>query len=156
LNLCHFVDAQNTHVLTAEQIVRLIPEKIKGFYHDGDSKSKLITLGNIRYSMAEKNFISGKKRIKILLFDYKEAPIMYGQTTKRWTGLSAIESDSLIVRQVSMDQYAGWESFQVYQNTSQIVLNICDRFYLTLEGKGIDLTALKQILSEFKFEQYPR
>jgi hypothetical protein len=33
---------------------------------------------------------------------------------------------------------------------------MCERFFLTLTGEGVDLQALKQILGKFNFEQFPK
>src|SRR5688572_568537 len=79
-------------ILPSDKIIKLIPAKIKDFHPEGDAKSKVIKLGNIQYSMAEKNFTSGTKRsIKILLFDYKEAPIMYNQATRKFSTFTTVE-----------------------------------------------------------------
>ena len=144
-------------VLTAEEIQKFIPDKIKEFYLSTDPKSKLIKLGTLRYSMAEKNFSASRKRsIKILLFDYKEAPIMYNQATRKWSTFTTIESDSLILRPTAMSDCTGWESYNVRRKNSQILLGVCDRFLLTVEGTNVDLEFLKKVVEEFKFETFPR
>lgn len=144
-------------VLSPEKILKLVPDKIKEFHLSDDPKSKLIKLGTLQYSMAEKNFSGSRKRsIKILLFDYKEAPIMYNQATRKWSTYTTIESDSLILRPTIMTDCTGWESYNVNRKNSQIMLGVCDRFFLTIEGTGVDLEALKKVVQGFKFETYPK
>lgn len=143
-------------ILSSEKIIKLIPGKIKEFYPDGDAKSKVIKLGNIQYSMAEKNFAATKRTIKILLFDYKEAPIMYKQATRKFSTFTTVESDSLILRPAVITDCTGWESYNFHKKNSQILLGICDRFFLTVEGTNVDLEFLKKVVQEFKFETFPK
>jgi hypothetical protein len=144
-------------VLSPEKIIKLIPGRVDDFRAEGDAKSKVIKLGNIQYSMAEKNFSASRNRaIKILLFDYKEAPIMYNQATRKWSTFTIVENDSLILRPALMNECTGWESYNVNRKNSQMVLGICERFFLTLEGTNVDLAVLKKIAQEFKFESFPK
>jgi hypothetical protein len=146
-----------TAVLQPDKIVKLIPDRFQDFYMLESPQSKLIAFGEIRYSMAEKRFTANKKRsIKILLFDFKEAPIMYKQATKKFSSFVPIESDSLIVRSVLLTDCSGWETFNVKRNFSQILLGVCDRFFLTIEGTNIDLSDLKMIVKTFDFSTYPK
>lgn len=152
------VSAQaDVNILSADKIIELIPSKISGFYSSADPISKVIKLGTLRYTVAEKTFGASKKRsVKILLFDYKEAPIMYNQATRKFNTFTPLESDSLILRSVVMKDCTGWESYNVHQKNSQILLGICNRFFLTIEGTGVDLEALKMIVRQFRFETFPK
>ena len=156
--LGHYAQAQvSNKALSSEQIIKLIPGKIKEFYADSDSKSKIIKLGNIQYSMAEKNFAATRKRsIKILLFDYIEAPVMYKQATRDWNTYTTIDTDSLLRRPAEIDNCSGWESYNVRKRNSQILLGICDRFFLTIEGTGVELEVLQAVVQQFKFDTFPK
>ena len=144
-------------MLPAESVILLVPDKIKGFEQTRDTKSSLIKLGTLKYSMCEKTFTKGVGRtIKILLFDYKEAPIMYSQAMRRWSNFNPIESDSLIVQRITMTHCNGWESYNKELKHSQVFLGICDRFFLTLSGENVDLEILKQVIQSFEFEKFPK
>ncbi len=158
INCASYVNAQPTEdILPAEKIIELIPDKVKDFYLIDDAQSKLIKVGTLRYSMAEKNFSANNKRsIKILLFDYKEAPIMYNQATRKFSTFTPVESDSLIMRSVLMADCTGWESYNVNRKNSQILLGVCNRFFLTVEGTNVDLEFLKKVVQNFKFETFPK
>lgn len=149
--------AQTGGVLSTDRILKLIPNKITGFYLSKDPQSKFIKLGTLQYCMAEKNFSGNQKRsIKILLFDYKEAPIMYSQATRKWNSFTTIESDSLIRRPITLRDCIGMESYDAGRKSSQILVGIYNRFYLTLEGTNVDLEFLKKVLLEFKIETFPK
>ena len=141
-------------VLSPEQMQKLIPVEVKGFEDDGDVRSKLIQIGTIQYSLCEHNFVHGKQKIRVLLFDYKDAPIMYSQATKVWQNYTPVISDSETLRPLSMTNCSGWESYRKGSNTSQVYLGICDRFFLNVTGEGVDFETMKSVISQFKFEQF--
>ena len=146
-----------TKLLSPEKISELIPNKVSGFYLSADPKSKLIKLGTLKYSMAEKDFAASRKRsIKILLFDYKEAPIMYSQATNKWANYSTVDSDSLIRRPVRINNFSGWESYDARRKDSQILVGISNRFYLNVEGMNIDLEFLRKVVTDFKWDTFPK
>ena len=113
-------------------------------------------VGALTYSLCEKNFEAGNQSIKILLFDYKEAPIMYDQAMRGWNNLYPVESDSLIQRAVRMTNCTGWESYNKHQKTSLIILGICDRFFLTMTCQNVELETLQEIIQSFQLEKFPK
>jgi hypothetical protein len=146
-----------TTTLPSEDIAQLIPDRLKGFHLDGEAKARMVTLGTIRYSLSEKSFVTGSnKHIKILLFDFKEAPIMYAQATRKFNAFTPIESDSLVLRSLSMTNCTGWETYNSTNNSSQIAIGVCDRFFLTAEGTNVNLDVLKQLVRQIEFENFPR
>lgn len=149
--------SQTDKVLSAGEILKLIPDRVAGFSQTKDSQAKVIAFGDLRYSMVEKRFSAKKQQsVKILLFDYKEASIMYNQATRKFNTFTPVESDSLILRSVLMKDCVGWESYNVQQRNSQILLGICNRFFLTAEGTNVDLESLKKVIREFNLETFPK
>jgi hypothetical protein len=147
----------NAQILPPDKLLKLIPNKITGFYLSTDPQSKQIKLGTLQYCMAEKDFAASRKRsVKILLFDYKEAPIMYNQATRKWATYKTIESDTIIQRPVKLNECTGWESYHAGRMSSQILIGIFNRFYLTVEGTNVDLESLNKILQEFKLDSFPK
>ncbi len=142
-------------VLDPKDISKLLPTKIKGFYEDGDSKSSLIKLGDLRYSLSERKFSKGKQKIKFLIFDYKEATIMYKQAMRKWNN-EYVVTDSLILRSVTMYNCSGWESYNKHAGTSQIFLGVCDRFFLMLSGEEVALDQLEEAAALFDFTTFPK
>lgn len=142
-------------VLQPLELKKLMPERIPGYYDDGDTRSTLIKLGNIRYTLCEKKVNRTTRNIKILLFDYKEAPIMYRQAMRRWNN-DSIVSDSIIQRSISIGNCNGWESFNKQAKTAQIFLGICDRFFLMLSGEDVELDQLQQVVQLFQLESFPK
>lgn len=156
---CLFIltsEAQSTVALTAKEISKLLPENImKSYSQSGEPKSKVLKVGTLRYALSERNFSSGKRKIKILLFDYLEAPIMYSQATKRFSTFSEVETDSVARRPIVMENGDGWESDNIKSQSSQILLGIYDRYYLTIEGDNVPLEELKMVLELIQVENFP-
>jgi hypothetical protein len=147
---------QTAHVLSPEKILKLIPDKINGFKEVDEPKARQTKLGNITYSLGEKHFNSGKRSIKILLFDYKEAPIMYNQAMKEWSSHAIVDTDSLVFRSLAMQNCSGWESYNVHSKRSQIFLGICDRFFMMMTGENTDLAVLKKALQDIRLAEFPK
>jgi hypothetical protein len=146
-----------TQTLSPDEVINLLPAKINGFRLNAEPQGKLIKLGTLQYCMAEKKFsASANRSVKILLFDYKQAPIMYSQATKKWMNYGVIESDSIIQRPVILTECVGWESNNAARKNSQILVGIYNRFYLTIEGTNVDLQFLRTVLQEFKIETFPK
>ncbi len=157
LRFCSILaQAQDRPILLPEEIKKLIPEKISGFTAQGKAITRLVKVGTLSYSLAEQNFIKSKRKIKILLFDYNNALIMYSQATGKWKDLPNMESDSVISRYIELPNCIGRESFNLLTGTSQILLGVCDRFYLTLSAEQMDLNTLRQLVELFNLAQFPR
>lgn len=141
-------------LLQPEALAKLIPNRINGYHEEGDMRGSQKAIGDVRYSVCERRFAKGKQKIKVLLFDYKDAPIMFKQAMKNGLNNEVMESDSLISRNIETANYNGWEKYSSKASTSQIFLGIADRFFLMLSADNVDLIDLQAILSNFNFEIY--
>jgi hypothetical protein len=147
--------AQQGEVLSANKINKLVPGKIKG-YALKESKSNQLKFGDITYSLCERIFIDGKKSVKILLFDYAAAPIMYTQAMQKWSQIQFVETDSILFRKINSPLFTGWESHTMQDNHSQLIMGIHDRFFLIISGEQLALAELKNVLPLFDFDKFPR
>lgn len=148
--------AQKTETLKPSAISKLIPSKVKGYSVKGDSKSSVLTIGSLRYSISEKVFSSRDKTIKILLFDYVEAPIMFNQSAKKWKEMPEVKTDSILFSNVITDHGQVWESEHPYSKRSKLLLSVHNRFFLTLEAENMTLEELREFFSNFDLEKFPK
>ncbi len=146
----------STKVLSANEIKQLLPDAVVDFKKDGKPVSKVIKVGGIQYSLCDKRFLNEDQHIKFLLFDFKEAPIMYSQAIKKWSLATPVDTDSLVQRELVMEGCEGWETYNQAMNSSQIFLGIHKRFFLTIEGERVDLVKLKSLLTEVDLSKYPK
>jgi hypothetical protein len=137
-------------------VLNLVPNRLKGFEQVADSKSSTMKIGTLQYSMCEKKFERFGQSIKVLLFDFKEAPIMYSQAMKTWGKMLPVESDSVVARNVVIRECNGWETYHPKTKTSQMSLGICDRFFLNLTGERVELETLHDALAMFDLENFPK
>lgn len=150
------VQAQKTETLKPSAISKLIPSKVKGFSVKGDSKNSVLTIGSLRYSLSERVFSSRDRSIKILLFDYVEAPIMFNQSLKKWEEMPEIRTDSVVFSKSVGDYGHVWESNHPKSKRSKLQLSINERFFLTLEAENMALEELKGFFKNFDLEKFPK
>lgn len=143
-------------LLPPESLSKLIPNKIGGFYEDGEMRGSQRSIGDVSYSVCERRFSKGKQKVKILLFDYKDAQIMFKQAMKNGMNNKGLETDSLISRNITAANYTGWETYSRRAASSQIFLGIADRFFLMLSAENVDLISLQSVLSNFNLESFSK
>jgi hypothetical protein len=149
------VFAQTPQVLSPSKINRLLPTRMEG-YHLQESKSDLLKIGSLRYSLSERLFMNDDKVVKILLFDYGEAQIMYHQAMSRWEKMTNVQSDTTIFRKASSPFFQGWESFTKKDNHAQLIGGINNRFFFTLSGANMGLDELNSLSSFIAFDKFPK
>ncbi|MBX2963795.1 MAG: hypothetical protein KF687_14890 [Cyclobacteriaceae bacterium] len=150
-----FCMAQGTALMSPEKLARLMPKKIDGFTLVEQDKGRMIKIGTLTYSMAECTFSKSKRKISILLFDYNNAPIMYRQATSNWETQQADDSETLFEQSLQVADWRGWQQYNKASNSSKILLGIYDRFYLVLNGEGVDLEILNRVMDLFPWSDFP-
>ncbi len=158
LLMCSFssIRAQGNSILMPEVLAKLIPDKIEGFNLVEKINGRSIKIGTLSYSMMERSFGKSNRKIRIMLFDYNNAPIMYTQSTGKWESQPEEETDDLIQRPFSVAHGQGWEYFNKVSNASQILMGIHDRFYLVINGEGVDLNLLRVIATTVDLSNFPQ
>lgn len=150
----HQLWAQDSlQVLGAEAISRLLPTSIKGLSNTSDTKAKLITMGEMKYAMAEKTFGVGRKSIRLMLFDYGGAPVMLLQTQRSWSDFVAVNSDSLVRRPYTHPFYTGWET--TTSTATQIVLIVHDRYVLVASSEHAGQEDVMNAIRQVDFAKFP-
>lgn len=150
-----FVTNGQKKSLSPDNIGKLLPSKLKGYMSDG-AKNTLIEIGTLRYSLAERNFVKRDRSLKILLFDYVEAPIMYNQAIRKWREMNVIENDSVVYRPLVNTDSSAWESYSKRNNHYQVIIGINSRFFLTVNSRKVTREEVNQILQLFPFGKYPK
>ncbi len=121
--------AQSPAFLNAVEIKRLLPEKIMNGYARGESgNAKVMKIGNLQYSMAEISYVNGRKQIKVMLFDYAAASIMYEQSVKKFKAFEPVSNDSLFIQPLQINQGNGWQVAKPVSKSAQVALGIFNRF----------------------------
>jgi hypothetical protein len=149
------VHAQRSKVLSAQKITKLLPSKIPNYYLKGIARSSEMKVGTLTYSLCERNFARGKKQVRILLFDYIDAPIMYQQVMRNQTKMTPVESDSIIYKAIELADAKGWEFVNRKANESKLILGIYDRFYLSIDGENVELAEVIDIFNLIDLKKFP-
>jgi hypothetical protein len=149
------VHAQRSKVLSAQQISKLLPSKIPGYYLKGIARSSEMKIGTLTYSLCERNFAKGKRQIRILLFDYIDAPIMYQQMIRNQSNMTPVENDSIIYKPMEIAGGKGWQSVNTQANESKLILGLYERYYLSIEGDNIDFTEVMNVFNQIDLKKFP-
>ncbi len=113
-------------------------------------------VGTVTYALCERNFVSGKKQLRILLFDYVDAPIMFQEAMRNQANAKPIESDTLIYRPVDLVDATGWESANTKAHESKLILGLYDRYFLTISGTELQLSEVTKVFSQIDLKKFPK
>lgn len=141
--------------MAPDQLVKFIPGQLEGFRTKDDNKGRILQIGTLTYSMAERSYIKNNRRITLLLFDYNNAPIMYHQATSKWASQVPVETDTLTQQPLRYNQSEGWQFYHKFNHTSQLSLGINKRFYLILNGAEVGLEDLNNLLAMIPLSDLP-
>ncbi len=146
--------AQGRPMLEPQELLKLIPEQIEGFKTLGEPVAKAIRIGTLSYSLAERSFVRGNQIIKILLFDYNNALIMYSQAVK------GIGSSAGVSFAVAPDSLSGKNPVlyheEIEKNHCRISMGINNRFFLNLSCQNTGAATLYDILEKLNFNGLER
>lgn len=142
--------------LPLRDLLNLIPNELAGYDQVGKFKSREIKIGTMSYTVGEKEFSHQRSRVKLLLFDYQDAPVMFEQTTRPWLNTAVVDSDSVKRQRIEWVGNKGWESENTSTQSAQVALAINQRFVLMLIGENCRLSDLYTILGIFDLSRFPK
>jgi hypothetical protein len=143
-------------VLAPRQLMKLLPDKLKGYEQLEDSKSSEIKIGNITYSLCEKVFNRNKNNVKVLIFDFNNAQIMFDQMVRPWRGAEEVNSDTVKQRHMQWEGNQGWESENTFSKTAQVFVAVNNRFIMSIIGESSNLNDLHEVLSSLDASKFPQ
>lgn len=154
--ICSVSSAQERQTLKPKAIGKLLPERIDRYTLSHDSRSSMMKIGTLRYSLCERIFSKGKQTVKILLFDYVEAPVMLTQSMKRWQEMPTIDTDSITFSKNENEFGDVWSSSHPRLERAQLVMIINNRFFLTVEAEKMTIEQLNDFAKAIDFEKFPK
>ena len=148
----HFVDAQAKR--DSSPIQFLLPDKVYGYKKHGKQVARKLKIGNIQYDLCEKYFIKDKTEVKLLLFDYADAPIMYTQVMRDREKMIAV--DSVYFSNYSLLEGKAYQSFNPNQKSAQFFAGINERFFLQISCENCSLDFLLPVIQSVRFSEFPK
>lgn len=142
--------------LSTKAISALVPKKIENYSLKGDPKSSTLSVGRLTYSLCQRDFVSHKKHLQFLLFDYNNAEIMFNQTMRKWSEMKTVDTDSIYFQKTQSADRSLFESYFPHTNHSQIVMGINNRFFLTITGDKVELEELRALVKLIDLEKFPK
>jgi hypothetical protein len=81
---------------------------------------------------------------------------MYTQAIQKWSQIQFVETDSTLFKKIDSPLFTAWESYTTQDNHSQLILGIHERFFQIISGERLAPAELKNVLSRFEFDKFPR
>lgn len=147
---------QTSKCLTPKQLDRLLPKKIEGFRDETDPRSIQTKVGNLVYTLAERNLKTKTGKVKLLLFDYVEAPVMFQQATKQWTAMPQNTTDSTSFIATLSDSVSTWRSVDRVHGRDQLVITLYKRYLINITSQGLADDQLNQLVRLIEPSKFPK
>lgn len=104
--------------------------------------------------MASKVYKKKDATLTIVIFDYEKNPELLKKYTSSWSA-TPVDDETQTAQAVAVENLPSWESFNKKDNTSQLYVNVNNRYLLYLSGKGNSPDFLKAVAAELKPRQLP-
>ncbi len=146
----------DTHkVLSPKELSDLLPNKIFGYKkHTAGTTSRTIKVGNLLYSLCEKHFTKDKLEVKVLLFDYSEAPIMFKQAMRDREKMIAV--DSVYFSPYELVVGKAHQSYNPNQKSAQFFAGINERFFLQISCDNCTQDFLLPVIQSIPYSEFPK
>lgn len=131
-----------------------LPTSIGEYKLDGTPLTVTSKSDNNPYSMASKVYKKKDATLTIVIFDYEKNPELLKKYTSSWSA-TPVDDETQTAQAVAVENLPSWESFNKKDNTSQLYVNVNNRYLLYLSGKGNSPDFLKAVAAELKPRQLP-
>jgi hypothetical protein len=143
------VHKSSAHAIASSTLKDLLPN-VNGFTAHEPSVSSA-NLNGIEWSVAERQFESGDKRIKVTLADYNYAEGL----TAAYSMLMnfSMENEDELQHGEKFGSYPGWVNWHKKNNEGQIGVIVNERIYLMVEGSGgVSLDDLRNVVKQVNMD----
>jgi hypothetical protein len=127
------VPAAGTDVVNFKDLLPLVDIKLPGWDMEGQPSGTTLKQGKTIVSEVRASFRAGDKTLEIIIMDClgKPMPFLMGQPLE-------LQSPEETVRTTAIQGFKVLEIFRNQEKQGEINLNVADRFWVKLEGEGID------------------
>ncbi|MCZ8023392.1 MAG: hypothetical protein O9302_13830 [Cyclobacteriaceae bacterium] len=144
----------SSKALSPKELSSFIPDKIFGYKKQAKETSRAIKIGNISYSLCEKHYLKEKNEVKVLLFDYADAPIMYTQVMSDREKMIAV--DSVYFSPYELVVGKAHQSYNPNQKSAQFFAGINERFFLQISCDNCTQDFLLPVIQSIRYSEFPK
>jgi hypothetical protein len=107
------------------------------------------------YTMSSKNYKKGSSTISIVIFDYKESPMLLKKYTSSWIGQN-VDDEKRAISETKVDDLVAWQSYDKIAKDAQLYVNVNSRYLLFISGDNHSVDYLKSVAKLMKLRQLPK
>ena len=148
-------DQGDTLAMAYENLIKFLPANVAGYIPKDNGTGKTDHSNGSSWSMAEKIYVNGNKKIKITLADYNGAYGLYAGATAIFSldKTENKEERSLAIT-LKNGKWKAWESYKKVSREAFLITGINDRFLLTLEAEDqIDTELIKSVAENLDLDK---
>jgi len=111
---------------------------------EDDAEGQSISMGEYKVSQAERQYISGDKKLNIKIADGGYVPMIYASIKMAMN--YEIDTSEEYTKKTTIKGYPAVEHYEYEDKDAQLIILIKDRFIITLEGDNFeDISVLKPV-----------
>lgn len=143
--------------LTEEEkaLEKILPASFDDYKLDGLPMTVTSRSEEKPYSMSSKNYKKGNSTISIVIFDYKENPMLLRKYTASWIGQN-VDDEKRAISETKVDDLVAWQSYDKIKKDAQLYVNVNDRYLLFISGDNHSVDFLKSVAKLLKLRQLPK
>lgn len=136
----------DTLSMSYAELQKLLPTNLSGFSKEGDPKGESINMGGMSYSTASQVYKNGDAEITVNIMDYNASYVAFGAATAMFSTGFSVDNDQehLGAVDLGISGVKGWEDVKKKEKRSTIMAGINDRFLVSVEGRNVEVDAVKE------------
>lgn len=145
----------DTLVVPAEELLKILPEKVEGFVPDGEAELLDEKAAGSSWSVAARRYRKGNIQLRLTVADYNGAYGMYAGATSVFSEMDNEEERTKVIS-LKDGKVKGWESFRKQSHESSLMLAVSNRYLITLEADHQqDTSFLLSLVDKINLEKLP-
>ena len=150
-----YMASGQTQTPEEESLEKILPVSFDEYKRDGVPMTVTSRSEDRPYIMSSQNYKKGNGTISIVIFDYKESPMLLKKYTSSWAAQN-VDDEKKKVSQTSVGDFIAWQSFDKVAKDAQLYINVNDRYLLFLSGNNQSIEYLKSVAELLKLRQLPK
>lgn len=138
-----------------EMLEKILPLSFDEYKRDGVPMTVTSRSDDRAYIMSSQNYKKRNMTVSIVIFDYKESPMLLKKYTSSWEAQN-VDDGKMKISQTKVGEFVAWQSFDKVAKGAQLYVNINDRYLLFLSGNNQSIEYLKSVAELLKLRQLPK
>jgi hypothetical protein len=109
---------------------------LAGFEKDGEPEGEKVSMGNMKWSRAEQNYIADNKNLNLDIID--SAYVSMALQSFKMASMMEIDTSDEYMKKIEINGYSGVKTYTYADKEAAAMVLVADRFLVRLEGGPFD------------------